>query len=241
MVLHNSQLKQEVEKLNTLNENLNEFIYKVSHDLRSPLNSIKGLITFIEQETTEKSTLEYVAMIKNCIFRLDESIRNNLKYSKNNFLELELSEISLEKSFRDIIDLFYSKIKLLGINFQIDIDQQGPFFSDKFRLNSLLENLIDNAIKYQKKDEINKTILIKGFSDKEKVRFVISDNGIGISPAYHNRIFEMFFRLPSVVEGSGIGLYIVKQTVQTLQGSIEIKSEQNQGTSVIIELKNLKL
>ncbi|MFH6999707.1 ATP-binding protein [Flavobacterium sp. FlaQc-57] len=240
MGVHNSKIEDTIEELNILNKNLNDFVYRVSHDLRSPLNSIKALVSFIEQESTEKSTLEYLKMIKNSIYRLDESIKNNLKYSRNIFSELELCEISLEKSFKDAIDLFYSKIKIARINIQIDIDQQGVFFSDKLRLNSLLENLIDNAIKYQKKDEINKTIIIKGICDDQKFRFVITDNGIGISPVYHDKIFEMFFRLPGLVEGSGIGLYIVKQTVETLQGYIEVKSEEENGTSVIVELKNFK-
>jgi len=240
MRVQNSKIKDTIEELNILNKNLNDFVYRVSHDLRSPLNSIKALVSFIEQESIEKSTLEYLKMIKNSIYRLDESIKNNLKYSRNIFSELELTQIPLDKLFKDAIDLFYSKIKIAQINIQIDIDQQGVFFSDKLRLNSLLENLIDNAIKYQKKDEINKTIIIKGICDDQKFRFVITDNGIGISPVYHDKIFEMFFRLPGLVEGSGIGLYIVKQTVETLQGYIEVNSEEENGTSVIVELKNFK-
>lgn len=240
MGVQNSKIKDTIEELNILNKNLNDFVYRVSHDLRSPLNSIKALVSFIEQESIEKSTLEYLKMIKNSIYRLDESIKNNLKYSRNIFSELELTQIPLDKLFKDAIDLFYSKIKIARINIQIDIDQQGVFFSDKLRLNSLLENLIDNAIKYQKKDEINKTIIIKGICDDQKFRFVITDNGIGISPVYHDKIFEMFFRLPGLVEGSGIGLYIVKQTVETLQGYIEVNSEEENGTSVIVELKNFK-
>jgi len=240
MNLQSNQIKNEIENLTSLNKSLKDFVYRVSHDLQSPLNAIKGLVSFIELEGESENTSEYLGMIKICLDRLDESIKNNLQYSKNNFLDLDLTEISLRKTFKDATDVFFSRIRSSGIKLQIDIDQKAPFFSDKFRLNSLLVNLIDNAIKYQKKDEVNKSIIIKGVSDDEKFRFIISDNGIGISPMYHDRIFEMFFRLSGLAEGYGVGLYIVKETIETLQGLIEVKSDGMNGTTIVVELKNFK-
>ena len=103
-----------------------------------------------------------------------------------------------------------------------------------------MENLISNAIKYHQKDKSGRYIKITGQSDHEKLQFSIADNGIGIAPAHHTKIFDMFFRLSGNKDGSGIGLYIVKDTVGILQGTIQIQSEEGVGTDFIITLKNLK-
>ena len=223
-----------------INTELDRFVYSVSHDLRSPLTSILGLITFIEEESQEADTLEHILMIRNSINRLDEFIKNILSYSRNNRTEVEIEKISLQKTAVDIVDSLHSMEEAKGIHFEIDINEQDPFYSDKLRLNIILENLVSNAIKYHQKDESGRYIKITGQSDPEKLQFSIADNGIGIAPAHHTKIFDMFFRLSSNKDGSGIGLYIVKDTVEILQGTIQIHSEEGVGTTFSITLKNLK-
>lgn len=222
------------------NTELNRFVYSVSHDLRSPLTSILGLISFIEEESQEADTLEHILMIRNSINRLDEFIKNILSYSRNNRTELEIEKISLQKTAVDIVDSLHCMKEAKGIHFEIDIKEQDPFYSDKLRFNTILENLVSNAIKYHQKDESGRYIKITGQSDPEKLQFSIADNGIGIAPAHHVKIFDMFFRLSSNKDGSGIGLYIVKDTVEILQGTIQIHSEEGVGTTFSITLKNLK-
>jgi PAS domain S-box-containing protein len=234
------------ELINTNNEliktntELDRFVYSVSHDLRSPLTSVLGLISFIEEESKEPDTLEHVKMIRNSINRLDEFIKNILSYSRNNRTGLEVKKIPLQKTIVDIVDSLHSMKQAKGIHFEIDIKELQPFYSDSLRVNTILENLISNAIKYHKKNQADSYIKIIGQSDNEKLQLTIADNGIGIAPAHHNKIFDMFFRLSGKTEGSGIGLYIVKDTVEILQGSIEIQSEKGTGTTFIITLKNLK-
>ena len=222
------------------NTELDRFVYSVSHDLRSPLTSILGLISFIEEESQETDTLEHILMIRNSINRLDEFIKNILSYSRNNRTELEIEKISLQKTTIDIVDSLHSMEDAKGIHFEINIKEQYPFYSDKLRFNTILENLVSNAIKYHQKDESDRYIKITGQSDPEKLQFSIVDNGIGIAPAHHAKIFDMFFRLSSNKDGSGIGLYIVKDTVEILQGTIQIHSEEGVGTTFSITLKNLK-
>ncbi|WP_339919646.1 PAS domain S-box protein [uncultured Flavobacterium sp.] len=231
--------KRNIELIKT-NTELDRFVYSVSHDLRSPLTSILGLISFIEEESKETDTLEHVTMIRISINRLDEFIKNILSYSRNNRTGLEVDKIPLQKTIIDIVDSLHSMKEAKEIHFEIDIREHNPFYSDSLRFNTILVNLISNAIKYHKKEESGGYIKITGQSDPEKLVLTISDNGIGIAPAYHQKIFEMFFRLSGKTDGSGIGLYIVKDTVEILQGSIEIQSEEGTGTSFIITLKNLK-
>lgn len=223
------------------NKELDRFVYSVSHDLRSPLTSILGLISFIEEESREPDTLEQVKMIRSSINRLDGFIRNILSYSQNNRTGLDTQKIPIRKTIHEIVASVRNIQKASGISFQIDIGEQHSFYSDWHRFNTVLENLISNAIKYHKKDVPGRYLKLTGTSDKEELKLSISDNGIGIDPEFHKKIFEMFYRLPGNIEGSGFGLYIVKETLEKMQGSIEVQSEKGVGTTFNIKLKNLKV
>ncbi|OCB78263.1 PAS domain-containing sensor histidine kinase [Flavobacterium piscis] len=221
------------------NSELDLFVYSVSHDLRSPLTSILGLLSFIESESQETDTLKHVELIRNNINRLDEFIKNILSYSRNNRTGLEVEQISPKEIVLDVVDSLQSMTKARGIHFEMDVKEQQPFYTDKLRFNTILKNLLSNAIKYHKKEESNRFVKILGYTDYENLHLSITDNGIGIDPEYHQKIFEMFFRL-SGYDGSGIGLYIVKDAIEILQGSIKVQSEKGSGTTFNIILKNLK-
>jgi PAS domain S-box-containing protein len=222
------------------NRELDRFVYSVSHDLRSPLTSILGLVSFIEEESLEADTLEHIGMIKNSVNRLDEFIKNILSYSRNNRTGLDIVQIPLQKTATEIVESLRSIKDAEEILFEVDIKEKEPFFSDRLRLNTLLENLISNAIKYHKTGQTDSFIKITGNSDPKKLFLSITDNGIGIANEHHNKIFDMFFRISGNKNGSGIGLYIVKETVQILHGTIQVFSEEGKGTTFNITLKNLK-
>ena len=118
---------------------------------------------------------------------------------------------------------------------------RSPFFNDKHRFSTVVENLISNAIKYHKpktNDNKHRFIKISGSCNSKALKLQIADNGIGISSQHHEKIYDMYFRLSGQVSGSGIGLYIVKETIQKLQGSISIDSEIGVGTTFTVLLKN---
>jgi PAS domain S-box-containing protein len=227
-------------KLLKTNRELDHFVYSISHDLRSPLTTILGLVAFIEEESLEPDTLEHIGMIRSSVNRLDEFIKNILSYSRNNRTGLEIVQIPLQKTTAEIVDSLRSIKNAENIRFEIDIKEQHPFYSDRLRLNTLLENLVSNAIKYHKTDLTDCFIKIIGHSDQDKLFLSIIDNGIGIAGEHHQKIFDMFFRLCGKKNGSGIGLYIVKETVQILKGTIQVHSEEGKGTTFNITLKNLK-
>ena len=229
--------RQNIELLKT-NKELDRFVYSVSHDLRSPLTSIQGLVSIIEEETQEPETLEHVRMIKTSINRLDEFIRKILTYSQNNRTDLELKTIPLKKSFDSIINSLQNMEQAKGIHFEIEIQEKFAFYTDKLRFNTIMENLISNAIKYHKFVDSVRFIKVNGVVDQEKLELTITDNGIGIPSEFQDKIFDMFFRISNNIEGSGIGLYIVKETVEKLEGSIQVRSKINSGTSFHIVLKN---
>lgn len=221
------------------NSELDSFVYSVSHDLRSPLTSILGLLSFIEGESQEPDTLEHAEMIRKSINRLDEFIKNILSYSRNNRIKLEIEKIQVRQTIIDSVESLQSRKDAEGIIFEIDISEQEPFYSDSLRFNTIMENLISNAIKHHKKEDSERYIKITGHSNKERLKLTVSDNGIGIAPENHKKIFDMFFRLSGKTDGSGIGLYIVKDTIEKLDGSIEVESQLDNGTTFSITLKNL--
>lgn len=223
------------------NKELDRFVYSVSHDLRSPLTSILGLISLIEEDSKEPDTLEQVTMIKSSVNRLDGFIKNILNYSQNNRIGLELQKISVEKTIHEIVDSVRNIKEANGISFEIDIDEKHPFYSDWHRFNTVVENLVSNAIKYHTQEVAGRYLKLYGTSDKDELHLNITDNGVGIEPEFHDKIFEMFYRLQSNTDGSGIGLYIVKETVEKMQGTIEIESEKGVGTTFNIKLKNLEI
>lgn len=234
------KLEQQNLELIKTNSELDRFVYSVSHDLRSPLTSVLGLISFIEEESQETDTLEHVKMIRNSINRLDEFIKNILSYSKNKRTGMEVKKIPVQKTILKIVEALRSMEEAKGIHFEIEINEKKPFYSNSLRFNTILENLISNAVKYHKKNKTDNYIKIIGQSDHEKLELSIQDNGIGIDSEYHDKIFDMFFRLSGKTQGSGIGLYVVKETVEKLEGFIQVKSELGIGTTFIITLKNLK-
>jgi hypothetical protein len=114
-----------------------------------------------------------------------------------------------------------------------------PFYSDAFRMRIIFKNLISNAIKYMNLRRPDNFIWFTIATDANALRLKVQDNGIGIDQAYIDRIFSMFFRATERSEGSGLGLYIVKQTVQRLGGTISLQSTLDEGTQFSIYLPNL--
>ena len=231
-------LENQNKELIKTNFELDRFVYSVSHDLRSPLTSIMGLVSFIEEETLEPETLEHTKMIKSGIQRLDGFIKNILSYSRNNRTKTEISKIPLQETVNGIVESLRHSKNAKEVTFNIDLDEQDDFFSDRQSIYTIFENLISNAIKFRKKENKNSLIKINGKSNKNFLDFTIEDNGIGIPAEHLDRIFEMFFRAEAKIDGSGIGLYIVKEIVTKLHGTIEVKSTLGKGTTFHIRLKN---
>lgn len=233
-------VEQQNAELIKAHSELDGFVYSVSHDLRSPLTSMLGLLSFIEEESQEEDTLKHVQMIRSSINRLDEFIKNILNYSRNNRIQLLIEKISVEDTIINTVNSLRNIPKAQGIDIIVESKQTKPFYSDALRFNTILENLISNAINHHKVNDSNRFIKIETQFKNNKLYITIADNGVGIESQYHKKIFEMFYRVSGETDGTGIGLYIVKDAVEKIQGTIEIQSEKGTGTVFIIILKNLK-
>jgi PAS domain S-box-containing protein len=243
-LLHSqNQLQETLKTLEERNFELDQFVYKTSHDLRSPLSSVLGIIHLLNIEPDAERIPEYINRIEGRILRLDDFIQSMLHYSRNNRAEAKIQLIHLDELVDECLEdlKFYKNFDQVEINSQIIVDDTD-FCSDLLRLKIIFANLISNAIKYQDFDKTQRHINIIVQAKKEKIVFSIDDNGIGIAPEYLENIYNMFFRATEASEGSGLGLYIVKQTIDKLQGIIQIKSEGlGKGLQVQVEIPNLKV
>ncbi|MEP7263674.1 MAG: HAMP domain-containing sensor histidine kinase [Bacteroidota bacterium] len=228
------------EELCKANMELDKFVYGVSHDLRAPLKSISGIVTITEEETTDPAIKEYMEMIKGSITRLDDFIVDILNYSRNARAEIRESDVDFEGMLKDIKE----NLKYMGddhrmVNIYLNINSKKPFRSDKSRISVVLNNLISNAIRYQNPSVTDAYVEVNVITDETEAVITIKDNGIGINKEQHAKIFEMFYRVTENSVGSGLGLYLVKETIDKLNGLIQIDSEPGVGTSFKLNIPNL--
>jgi PAS domain S-box-containing protein len=234
-------LKQTPDELKQRNVELDHYVYKVSHDLRSPLSSIKGLLSLSYEETDLQTVLNYNRMIEERIGRSDEFIMSILNHSKMLNFGPENSRIDFEAILKESFeDLQYMKhfSRLLR---QVSITHKAEFYSDPFRISLIFKSLLSNAVKFQNLSPPQSYVRFQIEADENQARITVSDNGIGIEQLFQPRIFEMFFRATEKSEGSGLGLYIVKQAIERIGGSVSITSQPDEGTQFVISLPNSRV
>jgi signal transduction histidine kinase len=231
-------LKNTLEELQQRNQELDHYVYKVSHDLRSPLCSIKGLLNLAEYETDAAAILVYNRMIGEQINRSDEFIQSILNHSKMLNSADNREAIDFEAVLRQgFEDMQYVK-GYARLQRRVRLDQQVPFYGDPFRISLILRNFISNAIKYQNPEAETSYVQFAIAVDAHQARITITDNGIGVEEGFVPHLFDMFFRATEKAEGSGLGLYIVKQAIQRIGGFIAVTSQFGAGTEFVITLPN---
>jgi PAS domain S-box-containing protein len=226
------------DELKIRNAELDNFVYKVSHDLRAPLSSILGLVNLSRVPDNPDNLIDYINIIGEKVAHLDHFISDVLSHSKNLKMEVSISKVELtqviEGAFRDLNYLQGAMDVVKNISVE-----GVEFYSDPWRIAEIFRNLVSNAIKYRQVDGSKKPeVLVRINVDNLRADIIFSDNGIGISEENLNRVFEMFFRATEQSDGSGIGLYIVKNAVEKLGGQISVASKQSEGTRFHIVLPN---
>ncbi len=219
---------------------LEKFVYSASHDLRAPLASVMGLVQLakIDTDTDRATCMDYFLKIESSVNKLDVFLQNIISYYRNTKLTEERVEINFEKLFKETIESLEHFEKAPQIKFSIDIRQDKVFKSDESRLKIVLNNILSNAIKYQRDDESNKQVDLKAIVENGHARIEVKDNGIGIAPENKENIFSMFYRSAAKNAGSGIGLYIVKETLTKMEGDISVDSAPGEGSKFTIKIPN---
>lgn len=233
-------LKSKNEELKKINEELDRFVYSASHDLRAPLTSLLGLINIAQSDRYINGIAEHLELMRRSVLKLDSFIIDIINYSRNARLDIEVEEIDLKALVTDAMANLQYVISTEKIEKRINIVQKVPLYSDSKRITILLNNLISNAIRYHNLILDDPYIEVKGKVTKKKARIDVIDNGKGIGKQYLNNIFAMFFRASDDSKGSGLGLYIVKETVAKLNGKISVTSEVGEGSTFSIVIPNLR-
>ncbi|MCU0430145.1 MAG: HAMP domain-containing histidine kinase [Cytophagaceae bacterium] len=224
--------------LSKTNNELDSFVYKASHDLRAPLASLMALVKLSKEERNPEMLQEYVFHQEKAIQKLDAYIVDILNISKNARKTLEVSPIRFKELLDDILSQYAFHENFDQIEKIIDVQEALPLYSDRKRILVILNNLISNALRYSDKQKKHSYIDIQIHVSKELAQLTIKDNGVGISKKHLPNIFEMFYRASMSSEGSGLGLYLVHETVTRLGGEITVDSEESLWTQFSITLPN---
>jgi len=234
----NHQLMEYNQELEKLNRDLDQFVYSASHDLRAPALAIAGIVDEMLDPATEEETIRQdIVRIQKVIGRLDDTITDIVSYSKNSRLPMVPEKIDLEGLIHELFDsLRY--LKKFDIELVVDLNISCDLWTDKSRIQSLLKNLVSNAIKFSVERSEGSWIHITGKVEADVCKLEIEDNGEGIPQEYQARVFDMFYRASSTSHGTGLGLYICKEIVKKLGGTIHLQSTFGKGTSLTLSFPN---
>nr|WP_294936671.1 HAMP domain-containing sensor histidine kinase [uncultured Flavobacterium sp.] len=230
--MHETEVQNE--NLIVANKELDKFVYSASHDLRSPITSLKGLIEIARDEDDVKKIRDYLALMHESLTMQDQFISDIIDYSRNKRKEHVQELINLDCLIDEVVaqHQHIKEANTIDIKKELAIDK---IYSDSVRLKIILNNLVSNAIKYSDKAKMKRFISIKASNNDSSYQIEIEDNGIGIKDEYKNRIFEMFFVTNNNM-GSGLGLYIAKEAAENLNGDIRVNSEINVGTKFTVTI-----
>ncbi len=225
------QLVESNKLLKKTNEELDRFVYSTSHDLRAPLASVLGLVNLAENNANPEEVNKYLGMMKDRVRSLEFFIKEITDFSRNNRVRVYREELNLAELVHSIWENLRYATEAQGIEFQLAFPSDLLVETDKTRLQVVLSNLISNAIRYHDRGKENRFIRVGYHVTPQSFCITVEDNGQGIDPEYQKKIFDMFFRGNETSQGSGLGLYIVKETLAKLSGSIQLESVPNTGSS----------
>jgi signal transduction histidine kinase len=230
------QIRLQNDLLAKANDELDRFVYSASHDLRAPLSSLLGLISVAEKTEDSKEIALCLEMMKKRVLTMENFIKEITDYSRNSRLGVELKPVLVHKLVHDIVDSLKFTHGAERIAIEIDISHDLTFMTDDNRLKVIVNNLVANAIRYHALLKPTPFIQIKAYQKDDEYLLSVEDNGQGISDEHKDKIFNMFYRASENSEGSGLGLYIVKETLTKLHGKVMVDSTIYEGSTFSIFL-----
>ncbi|PZV16622.1 MAG: PAS domain-containing sensor histidine kinase [Leptolyngbya sp.] len=237
----NAVLEQTTALLKERNQELDQFAYVVSHDLKAPLRAIANLSEWVEEDLGNQIpevNKHQLQLMRRRVYRLEALINGLLEYSRAGRKEVPIEPVDTAQLLADILDSLAPPAA-----FQITVEPGMPSLTTKrLLLSQVFSNLIGNGIKHHPRDDGNVTISVQ--DEGAAYKFAIADDGAGIDPSYHQRIFVIFQTLKArdEQENTGIGLSIVKKIIETEGGSIWLESQPDQGATFYFTwLKNPKI
>ena len=228
-------------RLEEVDKSRQEFVSNVSHELKTPLSSIKVLSEslILQENVPEEVYKEFLQDISSEIDRMTNIVNDLLALVKNdpNQSKLKITEIDINKMLRDIIKRLSPLAKEKGIELDFDAAKDVKIKGDEVKLSLAISNLIDNGIKYTPEGG---SVSVKVDSDSKSCFISVKDTGVGISKEEQSRVFERFYRVDKTRDretgGTGLGLAITHSVIMLHNGSIKIESEENEGATFNVKL-----
>lgn len=226
-----------LEQLELSNRELSEYAHMVSHDLKSPLRSISALTTWIKEDNIDSfnsESREHFNLLETTISKMEELISSVLEYAAVERVGSNFERVNINKLVQNIADLIY-----VPDHIELEIPERLPHvWGSPVMLQQLFQNLMVNAIKYN--DKAKGYVKIDCKEKETFYEFSVADNGMGIPPEYHEKIFKIFQSLNPDGESTGLGLALVKKVVAVHNGEIRLESKPGQGTIFYFTLSKKK-
>jgi len=252
-------LQEIQQQISMKNKELEDYLYIASHDLRSPLVNIQGFSQRLQKQTEkiksqlenceidpiaktniDKITVEEIPKTLDFIFtsvtKMETLISGLLQLSRTGRIKISIGRVDMNKLIKTVLEAHNYQISNLASH--ITVEDLPDCYGDEQQLNQLFSNLISNAIKYRDRDR-NFEVKIKSINSFNRVIYGITDNGIGIAPKFHEKIWNIFYRIhpQSQISGDGMGLSFVKQIAEKHHGKAWVESDEGQGSTFFIELQ----
>lgn len=231
-------LQQKNQQLIELNDSLDSFTYRVSHDLKAPIVNMKTMIGMLNEYSDKDANPILPELFENLDMstdRLENTVTDMLELTRIQRVEEAKSEVNIQTIFDDLIAQYRGELDKIGAEVKVNLDQK-LIFASQVELNSIFQNMFTNSIKYRTK-ETPLIISIASSLNKNQCNLVYKDNGQGIDLKRHEKkLFNMFqrFTADSSIEGTGVGMYIIKKLISKNNGDVKIESEPLKGLTYII-------
>jgi two-component system, sensor histidine kinase and response regulator len=226
-----SLLGSKNKELQSAYDELGKFAYSVTHDLRGPLLSVIGALDLARNLDNLDELHELLGMMDTAVKKLDEFVTNTHEYYNLKRGRIVYEPIDFSKVVADTAALFRIAGRMENVRFTSTVVQNEPFVSDEISIKIVLNNLLSNSFKYQRKNAVDKFVDVNIEVANDNATIIVKDNGIGIHESHINNIFTMFYRATTEEPGSGFGLFNVKDAINKLKGNIEVTSVVNEGTT----------
>ncbi|HEU0136575.1 MAG TPA: ATP-binding protein [Flavobacterium sp.] len=236
--LATQQLEQQNAELLKINAELDRFVYSVSHELRAPITNMMGLIHVLKDDAHEDEHEMVLDVLHSRVDKLDEVIKDILTYSRNARSGMVAELIDFSEMVKECVENNSYLNGFANINIITDIDCKHGAWSDKSRLSVVLNNIFRNAVIYHNLQQEKPFIRITACCSQDHIKIEVEDNGVGIDQKHVDNIFKMFYRASATSEGSGLGLYMVREIVEKLSGKVRVESTIGHGTKFTINLPN---
>ena len=227
----------ESERVNRVAYEYDRLLYRLSHDLRSPILTLKGLINLTKREA-DLTQRELLQLMEETVEKQCSLLSDIHHLSLVDTTTLKVEPIFLPKVIDDIVNEVSDDSK--NISWAFDFDLRDKFYSDEYFVKRLISPIIHNAIQFSTYDDHEAQIRISLESVGGKCYVRVEDNGVGVSSDFQDKVFEMFFKGSEISKGSGLGLYLAKLSAKKLNGAIKFDSTLNGGTIVEIQVPSLQ-